>query len=220
MKSSLFDSGAAADRFQPFAYSDVDGETAPEAGDPTPLPSLTEAEALARELAARRAERAALEQHFDHELERRVEAERSVVARALDDFDRRREAYFHQLEREVVNLALALARKILHREAHTDPLLLAGAVRVALDQLAHPGEATLFVPPSSHAAWSAQLAAAGLAGVVADAGLEPDGCRLETPAGAADLGLAPQLMAIERGFADLLQRRDLAVATPSPSPDA
>ncbi len=35
----------------------------------------------------------------------------------------------------MVRLALAIARKVLHREAQLDPLLLAGVVRVALDQM-------------------------------------------------------------------------------------
>ncbi len=34
----------------------------------------------------------------------------------------------------MVRLALAIARKVLHREAQMDPLLLAGVVRVALDR--------------------------------------------------------------------------------------
>ena len=36
----------------------------------------------------------------------------------------------------MVKLALAIAARILRREAQTDPLLLTGAVRVALGQLA------------------------------------------------------------------------------------
>jgi len=37
------------------------------------------------------------------------------------------------VEHEVVKLALAVAARILRREAQMDPLLLTGAVRVALD---------------------------------------------------------------------------------------
>ena len=50
-------------------------------------------------------------------------------------FAAQREGYFQRVESEVVQLALSIARKILHREAQIDPLLLAGIVRVALESL-------------------------------------------------------------------------------------
>ena len=46
-----------------------------------------------------------------------------------------RDRYLHAVEHEVVKLALAVAARILRREAQMDPLLLTGAVRVALGQL-------------------------------------------------------------------------------------
>ena len=50
-------------------------------------------------------------------------------------FTRDRASYFQKVEGEVVQLALGIARKILHREAQLDPLLLAGIVRVALEKI-------------------------------------------------------------------------------------
>ena len=47
-----------------------------------------------------------------------------------------RDRFLHAVEQEVVKLALAVAARILRREAQMDPLLLTGAVRVALGQLA------------------------------------------------------------------------------------
>ncbi len=71
------------------------------------------------------------------------------LQQALDEFRSQREEYFAQVEHEVVRLALAIAERILHREAQVDPLLLAGAVRVALGQLAESTEVRLRVPPRS-----------------------------------------------------------------------
>jgi hypothetical protein len=50
------------------------------------------------------------------------------------------------VEHEVVELALAVAARILRREAQMDPLLLTGAVRVALGQLSGSTEVRVRVP--------------------------------------------------------------------------
>ena len=50
--------------------------------------------------------------------------ERSVVLKACEEFRRERARYFAGVEAEVVKLALAIAARVLHREAKLDPLLL------------------------------------------------------------------------------------------------
>ena len=65
----------------------------------------------------------------------RVEQERRAIAEAIAAFRGEAGAYFRRVETELVRLAVAIARKVLHREAQLDPLLLAGVVRVALDQI-------------------------------------------------------------------------------------
>ena len=67
--------------------------------------------------------------------EQALNEQRQAVASALKEFEQQRADYFRRVESEVVRLALAIARKVLHREAQMDPLLLAGVVRVALDQM-------------------------------------------------------------------------------------
>src|SRR5271155_1118702 len=68
---------------------------------------------------------------FDEQVGR----ERSSLTAALAQFTRDRASYFQKVEGEVVQLALSIARKILHREAQIDPLLLAGIVRGALGKI-------------------------------------------------------------------------------------
>ncbi len=63
--------------------------------------------------------------------ERRVQQAAELVESLAQERDR----YLHAVEHEVVKLALAVAARILRREAQMDPLLLTGAVRVALGQL-------------------------------------------------------------------------------------
>lgn len=193
------------------------------------FPTVSEDEAGAREQEARRqgAEdaRRELEEHWQRELERALEGERGQIVAALAAFARQRQDYFRQLEREVVQLALGVAKKVLHREAQIDPLLLAGTVRVALDQLAGGAKLELAVPPSKLRLWQEllqrDLDLKTQPVLRADAALEPSGCRLITETGATDLGLESQLREVEQGFLDLLERRQRATgaeAAAAPAP--
>lgn len=132
--------------------------------------------------------------------------------RALAEFLVHRDRYFAKVEREVVELALAIAARILQREAQLDPLLLSGAVRVALGQLSDSTAVQLRVPAGSHAVWSEMLRLMpGLAlrpELVADSEMKDGECLLETGLGRIDLGVRAQLKEIERGFFDLLAHRD------------
>jgi flagellar assembly protein FliH len=130
------------------------------------------------------------------------------VASALEGFVREREAYFARVEREVVELALAIAARILHRESLLDPLLLAGAVRVALGQLGETAGARLRCPAEDAGRWRELLSglAPGLE-IAGDASLGAGECRLEAQAGSVDLGVRAQLEEVERGFFDILEQR-------------
>ena len=57
------------------------------------------------------------------------------AAGLMESFTQERDHFLQKVEHEVVKLALAIAARILRREAQMDPLLLSGAVRVALGQL-------------------------------------------------------------------------------------
>lgn len=144
---------------------------------------------------------------FDEQLAR----ERSSVAAAMAQFTRDRAAYFQNVEREVVLLALSIARKILHREAQVDPLLLAGIVRVALERIEGATGVVLRVHPQNAGDWrrflSLQLDPADLPQIVEDPAQTPDTCALETSMGSALLGLDAQLKEIEQGLMDLLSAR-------------
>ncbi|HEU4636319.1 MAG TPA: hypothetical protein VFS41_09090, partial [Edaphobacter sp.] len=72
--------------------------------------------------------------------------EREAVLRACEGFAQERTRYFAAVEEEVVRLSLAIAARILHREIGMDPLLLKGAVRVALEKVQGAETAVLHVP--------------------------------------------------------------------------
>lgn len=175
------------------------------------LPGADPAESAGRESQARIQGRqegqAEARQLFEEQLAR----DRSGIASALTQFTRDRAAYFAKIEAEVVELALAIARKILHREAQVDPLLVAGIVRVALEKIDRATGVTLRVHPQNAADWTRYLAmrleAADLPEIVEDSSVAVDQCVLQTSMGTAMVGLELQLKEIEQGLMDLLAAR-------------
>jgi len=121
-------------------------------------------------------------------------------------FEHERDRYLHAVEHEVVKLALAVAARILRREAQMDPLLLTGAVRVALGQLAASTEVELRVPAGELELWKEAIAhVPNLAlkpKVVAGEGMRLGDCAIASKVGSVDLGIRSQLGEIERGFFD------------------
>lgn len=128
------------------------------------------------------------------------------AAELLSRFAEERDRYMRSVEHEVVKLALAIAARILRREAQMDPLLLTGAVRVALGQLVSTAEVRVIVPADDLDLWSdalAHLPSLPIRPTVqAGEGMRLGECTLETTLGSVDLGIRSQLAEIEHGFFD------------------
>jgi flagellar assembly protein FliH len=147
----------------------------------------------------------------------------ALLKGAVDEFRARSDEYLSQVEHEVVRLALAVAQRILHRELQLDPLLLSGAVRVALGQLAESTEVRLRVAARQKDMWTEMVRLIpGLPirpEVRGDDGLEAGDAVLETNLGTVDLGMRAQLGEIERGFFDQVEiRRDSKDIVAGPDP--
>jgi len=155
----------------------------------------------------RSAEREAQAAGLAAEAERR----RRQLANLVESFAREQDKYLHAVEEEVVRLALAVAARILRREAQMDPLLLTGAVRVALNQMGGAAEVRLRVPAQEADLWRETMALlpklAIKPQVVAEEGMRLGECGIESNAGTVDLGIRAQLGEIERGFFDRLGKR-------------
>jgi flagellar assembly protein FliH len=193
----------SAPEVRPFAYTEAGAEAGAAAAGPR---ASAGAEQLAREAGRREGEmqvRAAFEEHL-------AQVRESVRA-ALSDFAAERSAYYRQVETEVVQLALSIARKVLHREAQVDPLLLAGMVRVALDKIGSGTKVVVRVHPdqvSDYRSYFARTLEPGeVPEVVEDAAVARDCCTLQTGLGTTELGLEVQLKEIEKGLMDLMARR-------------
>jgi flagellar assembly protein FliH len=146
---------------------------------------------------------------WEAELEEKIALERSRLQRVEEEFLQERTRYFSAVEGEVVRLALAIAARVLHREAKLDPLLLTGVVRVALEKVAKDSAVVLRVPAGEVEMWQGVFAANQDAALklVGDERLVAGECVLETNVGRVELGVSAQLEEIERGFFDLMQQR-------------
>ncbi|MFZ0746951.1 MAG: FliH/SctL family protein [Terracidiphilus sp.] len=139
---------------------------------------------------------------------RAVEEKRRTgqMTELMESFAQERDRYLRAVEHEVVELALAVAARILRREAQMDPLLLTGAVRVALGQLSKTTVVKLRVPAAELDLWTEAFAhlpnLAVKPVVLAGEGMRVGDCAIETSLGSVDLGIRSQLGEIERGFFD------------------
>jgi flagellar assembly protein FliH len=137
----------------------------------------------------------------------------------MENFVKERDRFLHSVEREVVELALAVAARILRREAQMDPLLLTGAVRVALGQLAGTTQVRLRVPTAELQLWTEAMALlpnlAVKPVVVPGEGMRLGDCMIETEMGSVDLGIRAQLGEIERGFFDRAGSHKREAKTPT-----
>jgi flagellar assembly protein FliH len=150
------------------------------------------------------------EQKLRQEYEQRLAAARMPIANTMKEFTGQREDYFARVEAEVVQLSLAIAAKILHREAQVDPMLVASLVRIAIEKMREESSITVRVASGRGDTWKAYFAGfPNLARVeiAEDAKLSSQDCVLETELGAANFGLDTQLKEVEQGFFDLLALR-------------
>lgn len=113
-----------------------------------------------------------------------------------------------EAESQVVDLALAIARKILHRTITMDAEALTGLIHAAISRIDARDLLSIRIAPCHHQQINAAVARLGLPSqvkVVPDQSLEPGGLVLETPRGQLDASVTAQLTEIERGFTDYLE---------------
>lgn len=220
MSYSPTDGGLNVDDVEAFVYHDPSAG-APDNGnagppDPgsmegatsrDPTPRISEQE-LSRLLAEARAE-------GTREGEKRAQAsfaealaqERKQLSEAVSAFLQQQSEYYSKVEVELVHFALAIAARILHREAQADRMVVAGLVKVMVEKLQQGSRVVARVRPEEAGAWRHYFHDNPQVQIVEDSSLEARDCILETELGTAEMGLDAQLKEIEKGFADLLAQR-------------
>jgi flagellar assembly protein FliH len=171
---------------------------------------MTHAE-FAERIARERTEAAReMEYKLRVEYEQKLLAARAAITTAVTQFEQERDKYYGRVEAEIVQLSLAIAAKILHREAQVDPMLVASLVRLVMENMREGSNVTIRVGPGKGETWKRDFA--GVSGttrveVVEDAELNEHDCIVETELGSANFSLEKQLKEVEQGFFDLLAVR-------------
>lgn len=205
---STSSSAAAARRqsdstVQPFPYPELSGTAG---STPEEATWRSQQDHLQREEAAHAAGLREGEGRARVNYEQSIQECRAGLAEALNQFAADKKKYFLSVEKEVVQLAITIARKILLREVQIDPLLLAGMVRVALEQTGQRTQVTLRTHPeqvSSLRAFFARQIPDNTPDIVEDLSLGVNHCVLETSLGSTEIGPEIQLKEIETGLLDL-----------------
>jgi flagellar assembly protein FliH len=153
-------------------------------------------------------EKRAIKAQAQSEIEREVQRVRVAIAEAVSRFASQRDTYFQNIEGEVVQLALSIARRIVHRESQIDPQLLTALVRHELEQFDAATSVRLVVSPDALDYWSEEAnAMPRTVEVLADRSIASGTLRMETALGSTSINFEGELKEIERGFFDLLSHR-------------
>ena len=139
-----------------------------------------------------------------------VESFRSIV----EDLANSKKRLRGEAEEDVVKLALAISRRVLHRELAIDPEALIGLIRTAMDRLAGSETHRLRLSQDDVEAVLQHTAALNLPPqleIQGDPALARGSALFETSRGTLDASIGTQLAEIERGLADVLLRRKAGV---------
>ncbi|MBZ5655242.1 MAG: hypothetical protein LAO56_08170 [Acidobacteriia bacterium] len=210
----------------PFPYAEAElanGAATPAYGNP----QTAGEQSRTLQAAAFEQGRQAAQQQFRAELDAALAVNRQQIASVLQKFALERQEYYRRVETEIVQLALAIARKILHREAQLDPRALAGIVRVTLEKLDAGTGVHLHVSPKEAADWrhyfACQMEGVPVPEVHEDPTMPTGECRIETSLGSTEVGFPSQLKEIETGLLDLLAERpdsgSSQATNPNPLPE-
>lgn len=184
--------------------------------EPSPAEVQARLAALEREAFAKgyaQGERAGLEAGA-----KRTEAMLRRVAQTIEELAGLRQTIIRETERQMVQLALLLARKVVARELTTDPDLVAAMAHVALDRLGESTPATIRLNPEDYAVVTAGRGP-GWAGaqvqVVPDAAVARGGCVVDSEFGLVNGTLDAQFAELTRALLG-----EAAPAMPAPAPHA
>lgn len=117
------------------------------------------------------------------------------LGQTIDRLVALREELTYRTEREVVELALAMATRILHREVSLDRELLLVMARIALDRMGDVSTATIRLHPDDEAAarGGREAWAGGGVTILPDATVQSGACVIQTDRGHVEVGVDAQI---------------------------
>jgi flagellar assembly protein FliH len=133
---------------------------------------------------------------------KRAEAMLRRIGQTIEELGGLRQTLIQQTEREMVQLALTLARRVVHREVTLDPDLAGALAHVALDRLGTNTPATIRLNPEDYtvvaqdsARWGGQTVT-----VVPDPSISRGGCLVESAYGSVDATIERQFDELSRAL--------------------
>jgi flagellar assembly protein FliH len=133
---------------------------------------------------------------------KRAEAMLRRVAQTLEELGGLRKTLMQQSERQMVQLALTLARRVVHREITLDPELIAAMAHVAIKKLGVSNPSTIRLHPDDYTIvardgdrWSGSNVS-----VVPDPSIARGGCMVESDFGTIDGSLDRQFDEMARAL--------------------
>jgi flagellar assembly protein FliH len=125
-----------------------------------------------------------------------VAARVARLSAAISEISSLRTGLLRSSEQDIVRLSLAIARRILGREATSDPALLLNLARAASAKLAGTGVISIEMHPTEFAAISAGLDQNGPIRVVENPDLPVGGCMVCSASGSIDVSIEVQVQEI------------------------
>ena len=142
--------------------------------------------------------------------EQKIEAVMRRYAEAILEVSKLRSSLFAQAEREVVKLAVEVAKKIIHREIQADPDIIQTLVRVALSHVAEKSAVTVHLSPVDYSYLLEQRAELAQTegrdiSLLADKSIERGGCLIQTECGDIDARIEEKFREVEHAFFEELK---------------
>jgi flagellar assembly protein FliH len=132
------------------------------------------------------------------------------LTRSIQEIANMRARLRHEAEGDVVQLALAIAKRVIRREMAADPDALRGLVVAALEKLQGQEISRVKVHPSHLTIVKSclqQALSGGVVEVLPDSSREVGSVIFETTRGNLDASVDSQLQEIERGLTDRLRKQ-------------
>lgn len=137
--------------------------------------------------------------------EKMAETVMKRYADSIVELQKLRSSLCAQVEREVVKLALAVARKMIHREIRVDQDIIQSLVHVALNHVSEKSAITICVNPEDYGyllerrADLAQSEGRDIS-LAADKSIERGGCLIQTNCGIIDARIEEKFREVEHSF--------------------
>jgi len=153
---------------------------------------------------------AAAEAAANQRAAQRMEPAVAALNKLIQELSAVRKRFRAEAEQDTVKLAIAIGRRVLHRELATDPEAILGLVIAAFQKLNARETQRLRISPDDAAVIQDNRARLDLPPgleLVPDPSLTQGSVIFETSRGELDASVDTQLAEIDRGFADILRRR-------------